>query len=109
MIKAVTQASGDASYDTASAEAYGVYTPKKLYIHMWKENQITMDWEKPLKAFNGETSLAVARKAFKFHHSQQTGRYWISVKGKYDSRQLGLYWTTVGVDEAKNDLLEHID
>ncbi len=42
-------------------------------------------------------------------HSSQTGAYAVKSHGTYDNSKFGLYFTTVGEDEAKNDFLEHID
>lgn len=108
-IDAVTALAADAEWDPASAERYGLWQPHKLYLHLWKDGQIVFDWRVPLSAFDGETGLSVARNAFKLHASQQTGKYRVQDSGKLDSRLLGLYWSDVGPDEAKNDLLEHIE
>ncbi|MBQ9264572.1 MAG: PIG-L family deacetylase, partial [Clostridia bacterium] len=56
--------SQDASYDTKSAQEYGVWEVKKLYIHLYKKNQITMDWEQPMDDGTGFTALTLAKEAF---------------------------------------------
>lgn len=38
----------DGSYDPASAEKWGAWQVKKIYAHLYGENQIVMDWNKPL-------------------------------------------------------------
>ena len=110
VIDAVTRYGLDPAYDPASVEAYGVYAPQKLYLHLWKEGQIQFNWREPLSAFNGRTGLEVARSAFKKHVSQQNSRhkYQVLDRGRQDSRLFGLYYSNVGPDEALNDLFEHI-
>ncbi len=109
VIEAVTVWSGDARYDPDSAAGYGVYTPLKLYIHRYRQNEIFMDWDAPLSRFGGKSGTEVAREAFKKHVSQRRTHYHIYVTGPLDSRYLGLYYTAVGEDAARNDLFEHID
>ena len=109
VIDAVTLLSGDETWDEPTAALYGVWQPQKLYVHLWKEDRTVFDWRQPLAAFGGETSLSVAKRAFKMHSSQQTGRYSVQDSGRADCRIFGLYWSSVGPDEAHNDLLEHIE
>ena len=109
VIDAVTALAADPAWDEPSAKLYGVWQPRKLYLHLWPEEQITFDWQQPLAAFGGETSLSVTRRAFKLHASQQTGKYKVSDSGRLDSRLFGLYWSSIGPDELHNDLLEHIE
>lgn len=90
----------------------------KVYIHLWKENEITMDWDQPLSAFGGKTAYEVSKLGYACHESQQWTWFtrWIQGEGinkasdieKYSPCQYGLYRTTVGPDEQKNDFMEHI-
>lgn len=90
---------------------------KKLYLHLYPENQIDMDWRVPLQNFDGRTALEVAQKAFTFHRSQVGGtvtyqgkEYEFKVRdsGYFDNSLFGLYHTSVGPDAAKNDMFENI-
>ena len=108
VVDAVTEWSGNKKRDPESAAAYGVYTPQKLYIHRYRENEIFMDWDRPLRAFCGKTGAQVAREAFRKHVSQRNTHYKIYTSGPMDSRYLGLYFSTVGPDVEKNDLFEHV-
>ena len=85
------------------------YTVPKVYIHLWKENEIIMDWHQPLEYFGGMTSQQVAREAFKCHVSQQGKRWQVEDGGQWDNALFGLYRSTVGPDIQKNDLFENID
>ena len=108
--KIAYDAAADPSVDPASAEAYGTWQVQKLYLHLAKENQITMDWSVPLSSLGGITGLDAAIRAFTFHVSQQEYDMNVTRTGKrYDNRIFGLVRTEVGPDEACDDFLEHID
>lgn len=47
MMKRAVEISGDKSFFSETAEKYGVYTPKKLYVHLYGENKIVMDYDTP--------------------------------------------------------------
>lgn len=107
LTKCVTQAA-DAGFEPKSLAEYGTWQVKKLYIHLYKENELIMDWRQPLDAFDGQTAFDVASAAFLKHRSQQ-GTYVVKDSGRDDNRRFGLYFTTVGLDESKNDLFENIE
>ncbi|MBQ8082176.1 MAG: PIG-L family deacetylase [Clostridia bacterium] len=81
---------------------------KKYYIHLYGDDPLAMDWERPLSRFGGKTALEIAREAFLKHASQQNGRYSVEVSGPLDSRLFGLKYSAVGEDENKNGFFEHI-
>ena len=116
-----TQAS-DAKKFPDSYQAYGTWQVKKLYLHLYGEEaeQTVLDWDQPLKKFDGKTGAEIASEAFALHASQKG--MGSKIKGKfveftveetgakmYPYDRFGLQNTTVGPDEAKNDFLEHID
>lgn len=107
MMAAIEAAADPAQYPE-SAEVYGAWQVKKLYHHLYKENQIMMDWETPMDALNGYTPLKVAKIGFK-EHASQTQYYVIKSHGTYDNAKFGLYYSAVGADVAKDDFLENID
>lgn len=94
------------------------YPPKKLYLHLWEENQLMMDWETPLSHFGGQTAIEVATAAYKCHVSQQgfshkfrsgkVFRFEVKSHGMYDNAKFGLAYTSVGLDVAMNDFMENI-
>ena len=98
----------DPTYDQKSYDAYGVWQVKKMYAHLYQENQIVMDWQQPLTAFGGKTSLEVAKEALWCHVSQRALTYQMLESGPYDCRLFGLYYTAVGPDVEKNDFFENI-
>ncbi len=100
------------SYDPeqfpASAEKYGVWNVPKTYLHFWKENAITMDWERTLDSFGGMTAREAAEYCYGFHKSQHIWTMSVNYGPEWDCRQFGLYRTMVGVDE-KADFMDHIE
>ncbi len=91
--------------------AHGTWEVKKLYRHLWPENQIKLDWDVPLASMNGSTGLELADSAFElFHKTQETSGQSVLTTGvEYDNELFGLVHTTVGLDVNKNDFLENID
>lgn len=110
----------DASKYADSANQYGVWQVKKLYIHLYNEGQIEMDWDQPLEHFEGKTGFEVAQDAYKEHVTQQTSGQKNAKTGKmeyfeveprssaYSCYLFGLAFTTVGPDVNGNDFLENI-
>ena len=91
--------------------AYGTWEVKKFYRHLWKENQITLDWDVPLNSMGGATGLELADSAFElFHKTQETSGQSVLTTGKeYDNEAFGLVHSTVGLDVNGGDFLENID
>lgn len=94
---------------SASTIAYGTWQVKKLYLHLYPENQITFDWTVPLKSMNGATGIELAEEAYTLHKTQASSGMSVTETGtKYDNRVFGLAFTTVGEDVRKDDFLENI-
>ena len=105
-----------------SAAAYGVWTVEKTYLHLYRENQITMDWDTPLDSLGGKTPFEVTQEGFACHKSQHwTWFYkWIygtadapitkatQVRG-YSPCRYGLYDTKVGPDVMGGDFFENVE
>lgn len=105
---AFTQAA-DQTQDEDSFQKYGVWQVKKLYSHLYAENQITFDWNVPLQSLNGETSFEAATKAFALHVTQQATEFDMeNTSVEYDDRLFGLVETTVGPDVRHDDFLENV-
>ncbi len=85
---------------------YGVWTVKKLYLHLYPENVLEMDWHQSLDFFGGDDGITVASEAFLFHRSQL--KTWaIEDGGAYSNARFGLVSSTVGPDTEKNDFMEN--
>lgn len=92
-----------------SAQQLPTFQVSKVYLHLWPENAVHMNWDKPLERFGGKTAFEMAVEGFACHASQQQ---WFQVgrKGVFDCAAFGLYYTNVGVDTQLDDpdFFEHI-
>ena len=105
--ESVALAADAAMYPEQVAE-YGVWDVPKMYVHLYEENQIRMDWWQPLSAFGGRTAQDVAREAFLCHKTQQNRGWAVQDGGDMDNSLFGLYHTTVGPDVIGGDLFENL-
>lgn len=117
--KAIYYAS-DKTFDEQSYNKYGAWQISKLYLHLYEKNQITMDYDIPLDYFRGKTAYEVSKEGYSKHLSQQWTWFtkWINGKDNsytkatdiktYSPLKFGLYYTSVGDDISKNDILENI-
>lgn len=96
------------------------FVPEKIYIHLYKENPLTLDIDTPLDYFDGKTAFQVSQEAFDYHKSQ----HWTWFKGwlygkndnitkstqikTYNPAEYGLYYSGVGADSGIGDMLENI-
>lgn len=110
----------DENFDKETANKYGIWQIKKLYLHLYEKNEITMDYDTPLEYFGGKTAYEVSKIGYSKHISQQWTWFtrWINGKNNsytkatdiedYSPLKYGLYYTEVGEDIKKNDMLENI-
>lgn len=103
----VESAADETKYPRSAKES-GTWDTPKTYIHLYKENVIDMDWRQPLAAFGGKTGFDVAAEGFKRHVSQQKTDYHVEDWGPWDNSLFGLFRSTVGPDEEKNDFFENL-
>ena len=102
-----------------SADKWGTWDVPKTYLHLYGENQITMNWDIPLESFGGMTAFEVTQEAFRLHKSQHWTWFYSWIYGKdgssitkasqiktYSPCLYGLYRTTVGADVTGGDFLE---
>ena len=99
----------DSAKHTDSVKTYGTWQVKKFYVHLYAENRIQQDWHVPLARFDGKDGMTVATEALDLHRSQVANGWAMEEGGACDNTLFGLYMTTVGPDEAGNDLFEHIE
>ena len=100
-------AAADPQYFPETVALYGAWQVKKLYIHLYDQNQLYMDWKTPLDALGGISPLTMAQVGYAEHASQHK-YYQVEEGGKYDNAKFGLYFTTVGYDTGLNDMFENI-
>jgi len=105
--EAVTRAA-DSTYNPSSYDLYGVWDTPKLYLHLYRENYITMDWSIPLERFDGATGFDMAVIGYSFHHSQHQWSFAVPSTGPLGHR-FGLVRSIVGPDITGGDFFENID
>ena len=109
-LKIAVEEADDPARDPASAERYGLWDTPKLYLHLYGDEPTILDHETPLASFGGRSAREVALEAYAQHLSQQVWQFTVyDFDSPYDSHRFGLVRSLVGEDEAKNDLMEHID
>ena len=98
----------DPTFDPASAAQYGVWQVKKMYSHLYPENQIRMKWDQPLDSTGVITPMFLAKEAYDKHRTQQAS-FSMEYHGElYDNTMFGLYYSAVGPDVEKNDFMENV-
>ena len=110
LAKAVTEAvenSMSATFFPDSASEYGVWDVKKTYLHLYPENEITLDLRHPLSKLNDRSALQTAKDAYLKHVSQQWCWFYVSDTNEYSCSRFGLYRSTVGADTG-SDMTENI-
>ena len=125
LVKALDTAANPSAYPS-SAEKYGTWSIPKLYLHLYAENPIELNYDAPLDSFDGMTAFEVTQKlGYPCHESQQYTWFtkwinWVDRKvngtpitkasqiSTYSPCKFGLYRSLVGEDMKKNDFLENI-
>ena len=98
------------------------YKPEKVYLHLYEENPITMNYDIPLKYYNGMTAYEVSKLGYAEHDSQQYTWFTDWLKGKnneytkatdiktYSPTKFGLYYSKNGNYETlDNDLFYDVE
>ena len=99
----------DENYNGSSLKEYGVWDTPKLYLHLYQENNISLDYDQPLEHFGGRTAFEMAKEGYGWHLSQHQWAFRVYPKGSsFDCSSFGLYRSTVGEDVEKNDLMENL-
>lgn len=111
----------DATKYPESAKEYGIWEIEKLYLHLYEENEILMNYDVPLEAFGGKTAYEVSREGFACHKSQHWTWFYKWIYGSdenpytkasqirtYSPCKYGLYYTNVGVDKEGGDFFENV-
>lgn len=103
------EAAADPTQYPDSAKKYGTWQVKKLYMHLAKENPITIDIDTPLESFGGKTAHEVSVEGIALWHGGEFPELTRAVQNrKYAPSDYGLVFSAVGEDVQKNDFLENI-
>lgn len=102
-----------------SVEKYGTWMPEKVYLHLYSENKILIDIDKPYESLGGKTPFEVSREGFECHKTQLWTWYdWMfgstsapinkaSEIEKHSPCKYGLFHTTVGNDKPGSDFFQN--
>ena len=95
---------------------------EKLYLHLYEENPIVMNFDIPLETFGGKTAYEVSCDGFSCHKSQHWTWFYKWIYGSeespitkasqirsYSPCKYGLYYTKVGTDTIGGDFFENVD
>lgn len=105
---AVTLAA-DPAYQPGGYPESEPWEVKKLYIHLYGENRLTLDVNRPIAALNGMTAFECATEAFRYHETQIVKDDHHVSTTEYSIAEYGLAYTSVGPDTpGENDMFEHI-
>ncbi len=108
-VRLAVEDAANPAFDPASAELYGTWQVKKLYIHLYPQNTVFISATEPLSAFGGMTGWEIAKAAYGCHLSQELSNHPCNNEGVHSLEKFGLAFTTVGPDTpGHNDLLENI-
>ncbi|MBP1587936.1 MAG: PIG-L family deacetylase [Clostridia bacterium] len=107
-VRDAVENTADSSFETASAEKYGVWNVPKTYLHLYGENALRLNLRENMSALGGRTPLEIEKEAYLRHKSQQWTWFYVDDEYKYSCAAFGLYRTTVGSDSGKNDMMENI-
>lgn len=120
LTEAINYAADETKY-TDSVQEYGTWNIEKLYLHLYGENQIVMNYDEPLESFGGKTAFEVSQEGFGCHKSQHWTwfkKWMLGTSDKpikkatdiqtYSPCNYGLYYTSVGNDVVGGDFMENV-
>ncbi|MBR0131067.1 MAG: PIG-L family deacetylase [Firmicutes bacterium] len=120
MCDAIELADDPSSYPE-SAEKYGLWKPEKLYLHLYDEDPIVMDWDTPYESMGGKTPFQMTQEGFRCHKSQHWTWFYKWIYGTsgapitkatqiktYSPCNYGLWYSSVGKDVRGGDFFENV-
>ena len=120
MCDAIELADDPSSYPE-SAEKYGLWKPEKLYLHLYDEDPIVMDWDTPYESMGGKTPFQMTQEGFRCHKSQHWTWFYKWIYGTngapitkatqiktYSPCNYGLWYSSVGKDVKGGDFFENV-
>ena len=109
-VQAGVKAAADPNYQPKGYEKLEPWEVKKLYIHLYNQNKLTLDVNSPIAELGGKSAFEAATEAYQWHESQTKNNNHFVSTTEYSIAEFGLAYTTVGEDTAGvNDMFEHVD
>lgn len=131
VLKQAYQKANDPAYDEETVKTYGVHGVNKIYLHLYEQNPLVLNYDVPLEKYDGKTAYEVSKMGFAKHLSQQNTWFtdWfngpnkeftkasqidsyipdsLKALGPFTPCNYGLFFTNVGLDTGKNDMFENI-
>ena len=106
-LQTAVENAADSTYHTASYELYGVWDTPKLYLHLYWENTISMNWDISLSRFDGATAAEIAVAGFDYYQIKLHPLATVPSIGP-SGHVFGLVRSTVGADSIGGDVFENI-
>ena len=100
------EAAADENQYPESAEKYGAWQVKKLYLNGFGVTQTVLDWNQNFEQLDGGTPLLAAEKAYS--HYSNPHAVPLEDGETLDVSRFGLAYTVVGQDIAAEDLFENV-
>jgi len=97
-----------------------VWQISKLYLHLYDQNKIILNYDIPLDLYDGKTAYQVSKEGYAKHYSQQYTWFtdWLNGPNNsftsanqittYNPAHYGLYFTNVGPDVKKDNMFENV-
>ena len=103
----------DELYDVGYGYAnWGNWRVKKLYLHLYGDDETVLDYNRPLDFYGGRTADEMARQAYDLQDYQRKSLKGVRLQwgeGVCDGSRYGLVYSEVGEDTGAGDLFEHIE
>ncbi|MDD4035732.1 MAG: PIG-L family deacetylase [Bacilli bacterium] len=85
VLKKALELTNNKDYYIDSFNNYGLWDVPATYLHLYQENQITMDYDTPLAMFNNLTAYEISKNGYSKHLSQQYTWFTDWLRGKKSS------------------------
>ena len=105
LMQYAAEAAADPDAYVESANAYGTWQVKKLYLHLGTTGLIDIDFAVPSDVLGGLTATEVAAGAFE-NYASLVGKY--NISDDSSSSVYSLIFSTMGDDEYRNDFYENV-
>ncbi|MBQ6840754.1 MAG: PIG-L family deacetylase [Bacilli bacterium] len=118
ILKEAIHKADDKSFNTTTE--LNPWKISKLYLHLYNENKIVLDYDIPLENYEGKTAYEVSKEGYSKHYSQQYTWFtdWLNGPNNsytsatqiktYNPAHYGLYYSSVGEDVNKDDIFENV-